>query len=70
MQLSWRLKLEGSLISKSFVYKCYKEWRYGQEERAIANAKEGKKCAMDERGWFEKIIVVLTRGSSFLMKNT
>ena len=39
-------------VSKAFVYKCYKEWRYGQEERAI-EAQEKKSLVIDSRGWFE-----------------
>ena len=40
-------------VSKSLVYRCYKEWRHGQEERAIMATAEGKKPPFDDRGWFE-----------------
>ena len=31
-------------VSSSFVYKVYKEWRCGQEERAIKKMAENKIC--------------------------
>ena len=34
------------------MYKCYKERKYGQEERAI-EAQEKKSLGVDSRGWFE-----------------
>jgi len=39
-------------ISKAFVYRCYKKWRYGQEERTI-EAQKKKSIVVEIRGWFE-----------------
>ena len=36
-------------VSKAFVYRCYKEWRYGQEERAM-EAQVKKSIVVDSRG--------------------
>ena len=37
-------------VSKSLVYRCYKEWRYGEEECAVMATAEGKKPPSDDRG--------------------
>ena len=36
-------------VSKTFVYRCYKEWMYGQEERAM-EVQEKKSIVVDSRG--------------------
>ena len=45
-------KLPG--VSKSSVYHCYKEWRLGQKELAIAVAEDRKEFPVDDQRWFEK----------------
>ena len=39
-------------LSKTFVYKAYKEWRYGQEANAIVRQKKNDDT-IDKSGWFE-----------------